>query len=138
MALSIVYCLLLINDHPTVTTVVLTHCHHPQIVQQRINDHPTVTTVVLIHCHHPQIVQQRIKLNISTLTTYFLSRSHWDHPYNNVRHQIASTLATLLSMDIPLLGAKGWKSEQESQVDLREKIRDFVCWNSLNVNMYVL
>jgi len=47
--------------------------------------------------------------------TYNILRSHWDHPYNNVRHQIASTLATLLSMDIPLLGAKGWKSEQESQ-----------------------
>ena len=104
-----------------------------------INDQPTVTTVVLTHCYHPQFVQQRIELNISTLPTYFfLSRSHWDHPYNNVRHQIASTLATLLSMDIPLLGAKGWNSEQESQVDLREKIRDFVCCNSLNVNMYVL
>jgi hypothetical protein len=32
-------------------------------------------------------------------------RSHWDHPYNNVRHQIANTLATLLGMDIPIMGA---------------------------------
>ena len=31
------------------------------------------------------------------------NRSHWDHPYNNVRHQIANTLATLLAMDIPLM-----------------------------------
>lgn len=35
------------------------------------------------------------------------ARSHWDHPYNNVRHQIANTLATLLAMDIPIMGAPG-------------------------------
>jgi len=41
--------------------------------------------------------------------TYNILKEHWAHPYNNVRHQIASTLATLLSMDIPVMGAKpGW------------------------------
>ncbi len=40
-------------------------------------------------------------------------RSHWDHPYNNVRHQIANTLATLLGMDIPLMGAPGEHSAGE-------------------------
>jgi proteasome activator subunit 4 len=38
--------------------------------------------------------------------TYNILRSHWDHPYTNVRHQIANTLATLLSMDIPILGVQ--------------------------------
>jgi len=41
--------------------------------------------------------------------TYNILKEHWAHPYNNVRHQIASTLATLLAMDIPVVGAKpGW------------------------------
>ena len=39
--------------------------------------------------------------------TFPLARSHWDHPYNNVRHQIANTLSTLLGMDIPIMGAPG-------------------------------
>ena len=30
--------------------------------------------------------------------TYNILREHWDHPYNNVRHQIAATLATLTNM----------------------------------------
>ena len=38
--------------------------------------------------------------------TYNILREHWDHPYNNVRHQIAATLATLTNMDIPWAGAK--------------------------------
>ena len=37
--------------------------------------------------------------------TYNILREHWDHPYNNVRHQIAATLATLTNMDIPWAGA---------------------------------
>jgi len=36
--------------------------------------------------------------------TYNILRSHWDHQFNNVRHQIANTLATLLSMDIKIHG----------------------------------
>ena len=38
--------------------------------------------------------------------TYNILREHWDHPYNNVRHQIAATLATLTNMDIPWAGAE--------------------------------
>jgi len=37
--------------------------------------------------------------------TYNILRQHWDHPYNNVRHQIANTMSTLLCMDIPLKGS---------------------------------
>jgi len=39
--------------------------------------------------------------------TYNILRDHWAHPYNNVRHQIASTMATLTSMDIPWAGIEG-------------------------------
>lgn len=39
--------------------------------------------------------------------TYNILREHWAHPYNNVRHQIASTMATLTAMDIPWAGAEG-------------------------------
>ncbi len=46
------------------------------------------------------------KTIIKQLTSWPV-RSHWDHPYNNVRHQIANTLATLLGMDIPIMGAPG-------------------------------
>jgi hypothetical protein len=38
--------------------------------------------------------------------TYNILREHWDHPYNNVRHQIAATLATLTNMDIPFQGSR--------------------------------
>ena len=38
--------------------------------------------------------------------TYNILRDHWDHPYNNVRHQIANTLATLTNMDIPWSGSE--------------------------------
>lgn len=36
--------------------------------------------------------------------TFNILRDHWDHPYNNVRHQIAATLATLTNMDVPWAG----------------------------------
>jgi len=39
--------------------------------------------------------------------TYNILREHWAHPYNNVRHQIASTMATLTAMDIPWAGVEG-------------------------------
>ena len=39
--------------------------------------------------------------------TYNILREHWDHPYNNVRHQIAATLATLTNMDIQWAGIEG-------------------------------
>ena len=39
--------------------------------------------------------------------TYNIIREHWDHPYNNVRHQIAATLATLTNMDIQWAGIEG-------------------------------
>jgi len=39
--------------------------------------------------------------------TYNILKDHWDHPFTNVRHQIASTLATLTLMDIPWAGAEG-------------------------------
>ena len=39
--------------------------------------------------------------------TYNILREHWAHPFTNVRHQIASTLATLTIMDIPWAGAEG-------------------------------
>jgi len=39
--------------------------------------------------------------------TYNILKDHWAHPYNNVRHQIASTMATLTSMDIPWAGTGG-------------------------------
>jgi len=32
--------------------------------------------------------------------TYNILRDHWAHPFTNVRHQIASTIATLTAMDI--------------------------------------
>ena len=38
--------------------------------------------------------------------TYNILRDHWDHPYNNVRHQISMTLATLTNLDIPWAGAE--------------------------------
>ena len=37
-------------------------------------------------------------------TLFSPGRTHWDHPYTNVRHQIANTLATLLCLDIPVVG----------------------------------
>jgi proteasome activator subunit 4 len=39
--------------------------------------------------------------------TYNILKDHWAHPYNNVRHQIASTMATLTAMDIPWAGVEG-------------------------------
>jgi len=39
--------------------------------------------------------------------TYNILREHWAHPFTNVRHQIASTLANLTIMDIPWFGEKG-------------------------------
>ena len=38
---------------------------------------------------------------------YNILREHWAHPFTNVRHQIASTLATLTIMDIPWAGEEG-------------------------------
>ena len=35
---------------------------------------------------------------------YNILREHWAHPFQAVRHQIAATLATLTSMDIPWAG----------------------------------
>jgi len=39
--------------------------------------------------------------------TYNILKDHWAHPYNNVRHQIASTMATLTAMDIKWAGDGG-------------------------------
>ena len=38
---------------------------------------------------------------------YSALREHWAHPYTNVRHQVAATLATLTSMDTAWAGAGG-------------------------------
>jgi proteasome activator subunit 4 len=39
--------------------------------------------------------------------TYNILREHWAHPFTNVRHQIASTLATLTIMNSPWAGEEG-------------------------------